>query len=58
MKFATLVVITIAASAVNLVLISGDHRPPPWDYADLSFKIAGILLRLEKRVALTVHEHI
>jgi hypothetical protein len=32
-RFAILATITIATSAVNLIIISADNRPIPWDYA-------------------------
>jgi hypothetical protein len=33
LKYAAFAVITIAPCAVNFLLISGDNRPPEWDYA-------------------------
>jgi hypothetical protein len=33
LRFAVLAAITVAAYSVNFVLVSGDNRPPPWDFA-------------------------
>jgi hypothetical protein len=33
LRFTVLAAVSAIASAVNLILTSGDNRPPPWDFA-------------------------